>query len=1080
MITFILNGKEVQGQEGEYLLQVAERYGVDIPTLCHHNALEPAGMCRLCTVEMHYGGKVRYVTACNYPIWEGMEIKTDTQTVHEGRKLIVELLLARCPDVPILQKLSKEYGIEAPRFKTEDDTCILCGLCTRICERMGNRAITLTGRGLDMKVDTPFHIQTHACISCGACAMVCPTGHITKEKIEAHISKYQLMPIPSEYETGLVGRKPVYVPYAQAVPNTPVIDRDRCVHFKTGGCKICSEVCGVNAIDYTQEDEIVELDVGSIIIAPGSQAFDPAVHDTFGYTKSPNVVTSLEFERILSASGPYGGHLVRPSDGKEPEKIAWLQCIGSRDEHLGAQGYCSGVCCTYAIKEAMLAKEHSKKDLDTAVFYIDMRTHGKDFERYYNRAKEQMGVRFIKSKITHVTPNDETGMQVIRYVDESGRKIDEAFDIVVLSVGLMVSPRGVELAKRLGVELDHYNFARTNSFEPVQSSVPGIYVSGAFESPKDIPASVIDSSATAGLVGSKLAESRWTLTRTEEFPEEIDLRGEPPRIGVFVCRCGTNIAGFLDVPEVVEYAKTLPNVVYTDDNLFSCSQDTQEQITQVIKEQKLNRVVVAACTPRTHEPLFQETVLNAGINKYLFEMANIRNQCSWVHSKEKQAATEKAKDLVRMAVSKVGLLEPLYDPEIEMNPSALVVGGGLAGITVANNLAKQGYVTHLIEKNHVLGGQALNLYETWQGEDVQKKLAGLINEAESNKNINILTNTQLKEVNGFVGNFQTTVETAGKDQVIEHGVAIIATGAEEFKPNQYLYGEDPRVVTGLELDRKFIDDHLQLHEIHTAAFIQCVGSRIKERPYCSKVCCTHSVKNALKLKELKPEMDVFIIYRDMRTYGLREDLYREARSKGIAFIHYDFAKELTVSKNQNELNVRCTSYVLQREVEIKPDLLVLATAMVPPRENPVASLFKVPVNEDGFFAEAHVKLQPLDFATKGVFVCGLAHSPKPVDEVVAQGLGAASRAAILLSQKKVSGNAMVSRINEQLCRGCQKCMAVCPYQAINFLKDRGICEVNPVVCTGCGSCAVACPTGAADVFHFDDKEVLTMLRAAFN
>jgi heterodisulfide reductase subunit A len=381
MITFILNGKEVQGQEGEYLLQVAERYGVDIPTLCHHNALEPAGMCRLCTVEMHYGGKVRYVTACNYPIWEGMEIKTDTQTVHEGRKLIVELLLARCPDVPILQKLSKEYGIEAPRFKTEDDTCILCGLCTRICERMGNRAITLTGRGLDMKVDTPFHIQTHACISCGACAMVCPTGHITKEKIEAHISKYQLMPIPSEYETGLVGRKPVYVPYAQAVPNTPVIDRDRCVHFKTGGCKICSEVCGVNAIDYTQEDEIVELDVGSIIIAPGSQAFDPAVHDTFGYTKSPNVVTSLEFERILSASGPYGGHLVRPSDGKEPEKIAWLQCIGSRDEHLGAQGYCSGVCCTYAIKEAMLAKEHSKKDLDTAVFYIDMRTHGKDFER---------------------------------------------------------------------------------------------------------------------------------------------------------------------------------------------------------------------------------------------------------------------------------------------------------------------------------------------------------------------------------------------------------------------------------------------------------------------------------------------------------------------------------------------------------------------------------------------------------------------------------------------------------------------------------------------------------------------------
>jgi heterodisulfide reductase subunit A len=1080
MITFILDGKEVQGQEGEYLLQVAERYGVKIPTLCHHNVLEPAGMCRLCTVEMHYNGRVRYVTACNYPIWDGMEIKTDTQTVHEGRKLIVELLLARCPDVPILQKLSKEYGIKAPRFKTEDDTCILCGLCTRICERMGNNAITLTGRGLDMKVDTPFHIQTHACIACGACATVCPTGHITKEKIQAHVSKHELIPILSEYDTGLVGRKPIYVPYAQAIPNTPVIDRDRCVHFKTGGCKICSEVCGVNAIDYTQEDEIVELDVGSIIIAPGSQAFDPAVHDTFGYTKDPNIVTSLEFERILSASGPYGGHLVRPSDGKKPEKIAWLQCIGSRDEHLGAQGYCSGVCCTYAIKEAMLAKEHSKKDLDTTVFYIDMRTHGKDFERYYNRAKDEMGVRFIKSKITNVTSNDETGMQVIRYVDESGRKVDEEFDIVVLSVGLMVSPKGVDLAKRLGVDVDHYNFARTRSFEPVESSIPGIYVCGAFESPKDIPASVIDSSAAAGVVGSKLAESRWTLTKTKHVPEEIDLHGELPRVGVFVCRCGTNIAGVVDVPAVGEFAKSLPGVVYVEENMFSCSQDTQEQITQVIKEQKLNRVVVAACTPRTHEPLFQETILNAGINKYLFEMANIRNQCSWVHSKEREAATEKAKDLVRMAVSKVGLLQPLSDPEIEMNPSALVIGGGLAGITTANNLAKQGYVTHLIEKNNVLGGQALNLYETWQGEDVRKKLAGLIKEAESDKNINILTNTQIKEVNGFVGNFRTTVETGGKEQVIEHGVAIIATGAEEFKPDQYLYGEDPRVLTGLELDRKFIDDHLPLTEIHTAVFIQCVGSRIKERPYCSKVCCTHSVKNALKLKQLKPEIDVFIIYRDMRTYGLREDLYREARSKGIAFIHYDFNKELTVSKNQNELNVRCTSYVLQREVEIRPDLLVLATPIVPPRENPVSSLFKVPVNEDGFFAEAHVKLQPLDFATKGVFVCGLAHSPKPVDEAIAQGLGAASRAATLLSQKKVLGNAIVSRINAQLCRGCQKCMAVCPYQAINFLEDRGICEVNPAVCTGCGSCAVACPTGAASVFHFDDQEVLTMVRAAFN
>lgn len=461
-------------------------------------------------------------------------------------------------------------------------------------------------------------------------------------------------------------------------------------------------------------------------------------------------------------------------------------------------------------------------------------------------------------------------------------------------------------------------------------------------------------------------------------------------------------------------------------------------------------------------------------------MANIRNQCSWVHSSQNEEATAKAKDLVRMAVSKVSLLEPLADPEIAMNPSALVVGGGLAGITAARNLARQGYRAHLVEKNDILGGQALNLYETWQGEDVQENLAGLIRDIESDPNIDILTGTQVKKVEGFVGNFQTVVDTAGKERVIEHGVAIIATGAREFKPDEYLYGEDPRVLTGLELDRKFIDDDPALNEINSAVFIQCVGSRIKERPYCSKVCCTHSVKSALKLKEIKPEMDVFIIYRDMRTYGLREELYREARAKGIVFIRYDFDKDLTVSKDPNGLNLRCTSYVLQREIEIRPDMLVLATAMTAPRENPVAQLFKVPVNDDGFFVEAHVKLQPIDFAVKGVFVCGLAHAPKPVDEAVAQGLGAASRAATLLSQKTVLGNAIVSNIEAQLCRGCQLCLKACPYQAISFFEDRVVCEVNQALCTGCGSCAVACPTGAASILHFDDQEVLTMVEAAFN
>jgi len=1078
MISFILDGNTVQGEEGEYVLQVAERYGVEIPTLCHHPALEPAGMCRLCTVRVSEGKWSRFVTACNYPIWEGMEIQTDNEAIHQIRKLIVELLYARCPEVKLLKELAAKYDIDEPRFSKEDDTCILCGLCTRICERMGNSAINLTGRGTEMHVDTPFHRQTEACLSCGACVSVCPTGHITFEKLQANISVSDIKAIPSEYEMGLKGRKPVYVPYAQAVPNTPVIDPEKCVHFKTGGCKICTEFCEVNAIDHTQQDEIVELEIGSVIIAPGTQAYDPALHDTFGYKKHPNIVTSLEFERILSASGPYAGHLVRPSDHKEPSKIAWLQCIGSRDEHIGAHGFCSGVCCTYAIKEAMLAKDHSSDDLDAAVFYIDIRTYGKDFERYYNRAKDEMGVRFVKSKVTNVVPDDETGMLLIRYVDETGKVVEEEFDIVVLSVGLMVSQEGVELANKLGVDLNHYNFAATNSFEPVVSSASGIYVCGAFQSPKDIPASVVDASAAAGVVGSKLAEARWSLTKTRDIPEEIDVRGEPPRIGVFVCRCGTNIAGVVDVPGVVEFAKTLPGVAYVEENMFSCSQDTQENMTEVIKEHQLNRVVVAACTPKTHEMLFQETLINAGVNKYLFEMANIRNQCSWVHSNDPEEATDKSKDMVRMAVSKAALLQPLAESTMPVTQGALVVGGGVAGMAAAKNMAQQGYRTFLIEKTDALGGQARFLDETWQGEDIQQHLAGLIDDVQSDQNIEIFLDSQISQVEGFVGNFKTTVQNNGQSDVIEHGVTLIASGASELKPDQYLYGQDARVVSGLELQKRFIESDPALEQLKTAVFIQCVGSRIPERPYCSKVCCTQSIKSALKLKEKNPRMDVYILYRDMRPYGLREDLYRQARSAGIVFIRYDSAKDFSVTTEQEDLQVAFADRVLGRRMEIRPELLILASAIVPDTESPLAQFYKVPLNQDGFFAEAHVKLRPVDFATDGVFVCGLAHAPKSIDESITQAQAAVARAITVLAMGDIKLGGIISHIIPELCSGCLGCINVCPFNAITFVQEKFVAEVNPALCKGCGACSAACPSEAPALMGFDNNQLYVQIKSA--
>ncbi len=1078
MITFKLNGKTVQGEEGQYILQVAEKFGVDIPTLCHHKALEPAGMCRLCTVELFDGRRKRYVTSCNYPIWEGMEINTDSEAVHQGRKLIVELLLARCPEVPLLQKLAAEYGIEEPRFEKENDTCILCGLCVRTCEKMGANAISLTGRGVDMKVDTPFHIQTEACIACGACATVCPTGHITLDTIRANVTQREFEPIPSEYEMGLSGRKPVYVPYAQAVPNTPVIDRDTCIHFKTGGCKICTAFCGVDAIDHSMQDEIIELNVGSIILAPGFEPFDPSKFDTYNYSKFPNVITSMEMERYLSASGPTAGHLVRPSDQAEPKKIAWFQCVGSRDMNRCDNAYCSSVCCMYAIKEAVIAKEHAGDELDCAIFYMDIRTHGKDFERFYDSAREKQGVRFLRSRIHTIDPVGDSGDLSVRYVTESGELKSETFDMIVLSVGLQTSSETAELADRLGLEMTDGNFCKTDTFDPVATSKEGIYVCGAFQGPKDIPQSVVDASAAAAAAGEILSLARNTETKTPEIIPETNVTNERPRVGVFVCRCGINIAGVVDVPSVAEYAKTLPYVEYTCDNLYSCSQDTQETISQIIKQKNLNRVVVAACTPKTHEPLFQETLLNAGLNKYLFEMANIRNQDSWVHKNNPEFATKKARDLVRMAVSKVTLMEPLKESELEVNQTAMVIGGGISGMAAANSLANQGYETHIIERSAQLGGQALNLYQTVTGEDIQKKLSGLIKEVQSNKNIHIHVDTALSNVDGFVGNFEATLSSNGTQESLEHGVAVIATGASPLKPAEYSYGEDPRILISLELDRKFIDKDPGLKKINTAVFIQCVGSREPERPYCSRVCCTHAIDNALQLKKLNPAMNVFVLYRDIRTYSEREYIYKEAREAGVIFIRFSLDRKPEVILKDGRLLVKTMDPILGRPLEIETDLLTLATAVVPYKDEQLANFFKVALNDDGFFVERHAKLGPVEFATDGVFLCGLAHYPKPIDESIAQGRAAASRAITLLAQKTIHTSGNIAETDPAMCSQCGVCVSVCPYSAPSFTEEgpwTGKAQINPVLCKGCGLCVASCRSGAIHLKGFDNDQIFSQI-----
>jgi heterodisulfide reductase subunit A len=904
----------------------------------------------------------------------------------------------------------------------------------------------------------PRYVSLDKCIACGVCAEKCPKK------------------VSNEYDAGLANRKAIYVKYPQAVPLKYAIDEKNCIYFIKGKCRACEKLCPAGAVNFEDTVNEVTLNVGAVVLAPGSEAFDVSSHDVYGYHRSQNIVTSLEFERVLSSTGPFEGHLVRPSDRKEPGKIAWIQCVGSRDVHDGSQSYCSAVCCTYAVKEAILAKEHAHGNLDTAIFYIDMRTHGKDFEKYFNRARNELGVRFIKSRITNVPQSPNSEDLVIQYIDESGKRQEECFDMVVLSVGLCIPDQAVNLAGRFGLELDRHHIPVTESFNPVTTSKPGIFVCGAFQGPKDIPQSVIESSACAAAVGSVLGESRGTMTRTKETPAEKDVQGEEPRIGVFVCKCGTNIAGVIDTARLAEQARSLPNVAYVEENLFSCAQDTQNKLSQIIRKENLNRVVVAACSPRTHEELFRETVVNAGINKYLFEMANIRNQCSWVHSGYPELAWEKAADQIRMAVEKVSLAEPLSELEIDINQAALIVGGGISGLSAAKNLSDQGYHVHLIEKSNSLGGQARNIYETWKREDVRKNLALLIEDVQSSENIDIYLNAELKNVDGFVGNFSSTITSGGEETVLDHGVAIIATGASELKPDEYLYGEDPRVITGLELDAALLNNGVS-RNIKSAVFVQCVGSRIEERPYCSKVCCTHSIRNAVRLKEMNPDMDIFVIYRDIRAYGLREDLYREARSMGIVFIQYEFEKGLQVDRDDDSIRIAFTNGVLHHKMEIHADLLILASAIVPPEDNPVSQLFKVPLNQDGFFVEAHVKLRPIDFSTEGVFVCGLAHGPKPIDESMAHGLGASARAVTLLSKKRMFGSALVAVINRETCAGCQGCLGVCSFEAISFLPELQVCQINEALCKGCGACAAACTSDSIKLRGFTSRQIFSQIEA---
>ncbi|MCK5541766.1 MAG: FAD-dependent oxidoreductase [Desulfobacterales bacterium] len=845
-------------------------------------------------------------------------------------------------------------------------------------------------------------------------------------------------------------------------------------------CMQCVDACLANAVDHCMEEKEQVLEVGAIILSPGFTPFDPSDYTAFCYGHSPNVMTSLEFERILSASGPYGGHLVRPSDNVEPKKIAWLQCVGSRDINKGDHAYCSGVCCMYANKQAVIAKEHSGDSLDTAIFFMDMRTHGKDFDKYNIRAQDNSGVRFIRSRIHSVFPEPGDKYRLV-YATEAGSMAEEIFDMVVLSIGLSPLEGGKELADKMGIELNSHGFAKTNNLSPISTTRDGIYVCGTFQEPKDIPASVMEASAAAATASMSLSEGRWSMTKTKELPPENDFSGMKPRIGVFVCNCGINIGGVADVPAVRDYAATLPYVVHVEDNLFTCSQDAQEHIKDVIKKNEINRVVVAACSPRTHEPLFQETIRDVGLNKYLFEMANIRDQNTWVHMQEPEKATQKAKDLVRMAVGKAALIEPLHQVSLDIQKALVVVGGGVAGMEAAIAAVEQGVDVHLIEKAGVLGGIALSLNATWLGESIQDYLSDLVKRTMDTEKINLHLNAQVASTTGSIGNFVTTIKVnEGSDKVtIEHGAAIIATGGMEYKPNEYLYGDHPDVLTHLDMDAAIRDEDDRISKAKSVVFVQCVGSRNEENPYCSKVCCTHSLKSALALKEKSSRTKVYVIYRDIRSYGFREDLYQEARQKGVLFIRYDLEKMPELRKDgDGQLEFNIVDHVLQIPLRINPDLVVLASSIVPGENKDLFEKFKVPVNAEGFLVEAHAKLRPVDFASDGLFVAGLAHYPKPIEESIAQARAAVARAMTILSKDSLMVGGVVAEVTPEKCAVCLTCVRTCPYD-IPYIHEDGYAMISASECHGCGACVAECPGKAIKLNNFTDQQIIAKTDALF-